>query len=104
VVLPFHPRQQPGLVQRAALTFHWLLVIPASVIGVFLYFRRGSGSPALLVWLIAATLLPLVLIYFSPDLRYRAGADLFLGAFAGHAYLGILRRCAPFPRTAEAAA
>jgi 4-amino-4-deoxy-L-arabinose transferase-like glycosyltransferase len=86
VLLPFHPKAQQGRLQRAMIAGYWLLVIPAGLAGAAAHLRRSGTLPALLVLLIAATLLPLVLVYFSPDMRYRIGADLLLGVFAGWLY------------------
>jgi hypothetical protein len=41
----------------------------------------------LLFLLIVVSIAPLILIYFSPDLRYRVGTDLLLACFAGRAYV-----------------
>jgi hypothetical protein len=38
----------------------------------------------LTVLLVGAVIVPQVLIYFSPDMRYRMPADLLLACFAGY--------------------
>jgi hypothetical protein len=86
VWLPFHPKVRQGRLQRALLAGYWLLVMPAGLIGAAAHLRRAGALPTLLLLLIAATLVPLVLVYFSPDMRYRIGADLLLGVFAGWLY------------------
>jgi Dolichyl-phosphate-mannose-protein mannosyltransferase len=102
VLLPFHPKQRIGTVQRAALALYWLIVVPAGFVGALLYLRQSRGWPMLLALLVAATLLPLVLVYFSPDMRYKIGADLLLACFAGYLYTRIDRRYAPAARAAVA--
>lgn len=87
LLLPFHPRQQTGFVQRAALFLYWLLVLPAGLAGVVLSLRSSQAHPVLAA-VVVVTTLPLVLVYFSPDLRYRTAADLLLACFAGHLYAG----------------
>lgn len=86
VLLPFHPRQETGRVQRAALLAYWLLVLPAGVAGMIRAVRARQPNALLLAVLVAVTALPLVLIYFSPDGRHRIPADLLLACFAGQAY------------------
>lgn len=84
--LPFHPHASQGSVQRAALLLYWLIVFPAGMVSVFRQLRRPSPAVVLLAVVAAASLFQLVAVYFSPDLRYRVGADLLLGCFAGAEY------------------
>jgi hypothetical protein len=98
-LLPFHPRQALGRVPRIALSLYWLAVIPAGFVGAFISLRKLQKHTLLLLLLIAATLSPLILIYFSSDMRYRVGADLLLAAFAGWVYVnGSLRLRRPLVR------
>jgi hypothetical protein len=73
------------------LSLYWLLVVPAGIAGIFMAMRRSRGHAGLLALLTAATVLPLVLIYFAPDLRYRTVADLLLGCFAAYVYAELAR-------------
>jgi Dolichyl-phosphate-mannose-protein mannosyltransferase len=91
VLLPYHPRSQLGALQRTALAMYWLTVLPVGVIVLLVNFRQVRGLQCLLILLIGAALLPLVLIYLSPDMRYRVGADILLGCFAGWGYDRVFR-------------
>ena len=62
------------------------------MIGVVASLRRPRPLPMLLLLLISASILPLILIYFLPDLRYRVGTDLFLACFAGGAYVALFSK------------
>lgn len=86
VVLPFHPRLVLGRLQRVGSCAYWMMIFPAGVIGVSASLRRPKVLPMLLVLLIVVSILPLILIYFSPDMRYRVGTDLLLACFAGCVY------------------
>jgi hypothetical protein len=90
--LPFHPRQEIGLVQRVLLSLYWLAFIPAGLVGLFVYTRRSRGPTVLLALLTGAVVVPQLLIYFSPDMRYRAPADLLLACFAGYLYAAVIER------------
>ena len=103
--LPFHPWQQLSTVQRSALTAYWLLVVPLGLLGLVSTVRSSRLAPAehgafrlpgLLALLVAAVIVPQILMYFSPDMRHRILADLLLGCFAAHVYVrvvdGALRR------------
>ena len=92
--LPFHPRQEIGTVQRAALLLYWVAVVPAGLLGIFLYIRVARGPAILLLLLIGAVVVPQVLVYFSPDMRYRFFADLLLAGFAGWVYVSAIERVA----------
>jgi len=87
-LLPFHPKQGLGKLQRIGLSLYWVAIIPAGLIGLLYSPRRPSTCRTLLALLIGTTFLPLILVYFSPDMRYRVGADLLLACFAGWAYTG----------------
>ena len=92
VLLPFHPRQQTGRVQKAAMLLYWLLVLPAGIAGLVQAVRTVRSEPLILAVLVVVTILPLVLVYFSPDGRHRVPADLLLGCFAGYFYARLLSR------------
>jgi len=86
LLLPFHPRQQLGRMRQALMTIYWLLVVPLGLAGIVLSLRRLRSRVILLlpILLIGAIVLPQILIYFSPDMRYRLPADMLLACFAAH--------------------
>lgn len=89
IFLPFHPNQDLGRVQRAAMFVYWLAVIPAGLVGLVVDSRRPP-HPWLLAALVAAMLVPAVLIYISADLRLRVPTDLLLSCFAGCVYADVI--------------
>jgi dolichyl-phosphate-mannose-protein mannosyltransferase len=95
--LPFHPKHTLGAVQQLAMVLYWLAIVPGSVAGMWIGVRRLNARQILLVLLIGATLAPLALIYFSPDMRYRVGAELLMACFAGWIYTGGRSASAPHP-------
>jgi 4-amino-4-deoxy-L-arabinose transferase-like glycosyltransferase len=95
LLLPYHPFQDQDLVQRAGLVAYWLIVMPVGLIGVVRSMRRPQPEIALLILLIVASAGPLIAVYFSPDLRYRVGADILIGCFAATVYAGFLSRVRP---------
>ena len=68
------------------MTIYWLFIIPLGLAGIVLSLRHLRRRIILLlpILLIGATVLPQVLIYFSPDMRYRLPADMLLAMFAAH--------------------
>ena len=99
-LLPFHPQQNEGTYQRLVLSAYWLAVIPAGLVGLFLHGR--SGNRWLLAALIAAVLVPAILIYISADMRHRIPADLLFACFAGRVYADVLQRATQATRWAVA--
>ena len=91
LLLPFHPRQQIGRLRKGLMTIYWLFVVPLGLAGLVLSLRHLRRRLILLlpILLIGAIVLPQVLIYFSPDMRYRLPADMLLACFA--AYLVVER-------------
>jgi hypothetical protein len=86
IMLPFHPRQPLSLMRQAVMTTFWLAVVPLGIAGIILSLRREHRRSVILltVLLVGAVIVPQVLIYFSPDMRYRMPADLLLACFAGY--------------------
>jgi len=98
--LPFHPRQDLGRVQRAALLVYWLGVIPAGLAGAA-FFARRPPHPWLLMTMVAAMLAPEVLVYISADMRLRAPADVLLAPFAACLYVEVIRSARRLPLRAS---
>lgn len=98
--VPFHPLQALSRGQVLVLTTYWLLVIPLGVVGLAGSIRRREPSGLLLGLLIAAIVAPQILVYFSPDMRYRIAADLLLACFAGAWLVRVSGRVA-VPRAAR---
>jgi hypothetical protein len=86
ILLPFHPRQSLGGVRQLVMVTFWLAVGPLGIAGMVMSLRREPRRHVLLlaVLLVGAVIVPQVLIYFSPDMRYRMPADLLLACFAGY--------------------
>jgi hypothetical protein len=91
VLLPFHPWQSLGTINRIALSAYWLVILPAGVIGLVASLRKARGPAVLLGLCIGAVIVPQILVYFSPDMRYRIVADLLFAVFAGHVYAQVIR-------------
>jgi len=85
LLLPFHPRQPPPF--RAAIILYWLIVVAGGLLGLAVR-RPRRREPLIfsLTLVVIVNLLVLSAIYLSPDLRFRVGADLLLGSFAGWGY------------------
>jgi hypothetical protein len=86
ILLPFHPRQPLSRMRQAVMTTFWLAVIPLGIAGMVISVRREPRRHVILltVLLVGAVIVPQVLIYFSPDMRYRMPADLLMACFAGY--------------------
>ena len=73
----------------------------AGIVGLVSSIRRGERSGLVLGLLIAAIVAPRqILVYFSPDMRYRIAADLLLACFAG-AWLVRVGGGVALPRAAQ---
>jgi Dolichyl-phosphate-mannose-protein mannosyltransferase len=86
VFVPFHPRTGLGRFQRVALTAYWLFVFPAGALGIARSLRNRQFVPMMLIAVVAVSVVPLVVIFNSPDLRYRLGIDLILCIFAAESW------------------
>jgi len=94
VLLPYNPRADQRLLQRASFTLYWLPVIPAGLLGAALQLRSRRKGPALLGLLVLTNLLALAAVMVHSDLRFRVGIDLLLACFAGWGYDELSRRWA----------
>ena len=90
-LLPYHPQRSESTSQRLILLAYWLAVYPAGLVGMIIY-RGWAAGRWLLIALLIATLAPLVLVYVSPDMRYRIPADLVFAWFAAPVYADVLQR------------
>jgi hypothetical protein len=97
VLLPYHPWQPLGTISRIALSAYWLAIIPAGVIGLLASLRNARGPAVLLALCIGAVVVPQILVYFSPDMRYRIVADLLFAVFAGQVYARVIRHALRVP-------
>ncbi len=91
-LLPYDPRANQRLHNRIAFVLYWLAVFPAGIAGMTVGLRRMEARTILLALLIGLNLLSIMVVMYSPDLRYRVGSDLLLGCFAGWYYSEVLGR------------
>jgi 4-amino-4-deoxy-L-arabinose transferase-like glycosyltransferase len=90
-VLPYDPRGRQRVPEKIILSFYWLLVFPAGVLGMIAACRRIEPGRVLLGILVVLNLLSVAAVLYWSDLRFRVGIDLLLGSFAGWAYTEIYR-------------
>jgi 4-amino-4-deoxy-L-arabinose transferase-like glycosyltransferase len=91
-LLPYDPRGNQRVHERAVLLAYWLLVFPAGISGILLGLRRMEPGRLLLGSLIILNLMSIMAVLYWSDLRFRVGIDLLLGCFGGLAYAEFLQR------------